>query len=158
MYWSNWLRGDIVQCDISDPSSPKISGRMWLGGVARRGGAVKVLGGLPDGLAELPELPQVGLELGDAVHPSAMIEIPRMLGNRNCLHVGERVWVGGVQASRGRARLMPWQISLLVESLHACLVCSTCSNSPLTFVLHSQCQLVLSELQCHPVPGLQVPR
>nr|ABS87600.1 selenium binding protein [Dunaliella viridis] len=59
LYWSNWLRGDIVQCDISDPHNPKIVGRVWLGGCVRKGGPIKVLGGLPDGLQDLPEIPKV---------------------------------------------------------------------------------------------------
>lgn len=58
LYFSNWLRGDVVQLDISDPAHPKLAGRAWLGGVARRGGAIKVVGGLPEDVGdELPEVP-----------------------------------------------------------------------------------------------------
>ena len=63
LYFSNWLRGDVVQYDISDPAAPKLAGRLWLGGVARRGGAVKVTGGLPEDVnGELPEVPQANGE------------------------------------------------------------------------------------------------
>ncbi|MEX0700761.1 MAG: selenium-binding family protein [Planctomycetales bacterium] len=33
LYFSNWLHGDIRQYDVSDPSKPKLAGRVWLGGV-----------------------------------------------------------------------------------------------------------------------------
>ena len=33
LYFSNWLHGDLRQYDISDPSSPKLTGQVWLGGV-----------------------------------------------------------------------------------------------------------------------------
>ena len=33
LYFSNWLHGDIRQYDISDPSKPKLTGQVWLGGV-----------------------------------------------------------------------------------------------------------------------------
>jgi len=32
-YFSNWLHGDIRQYDISNPSKPKLTGQVWLGGV-----------------------------------------------------------------------------------------------------------------------------
>jgi selenium-binding protein 1 len=61
LYFSNWLRGDLVQYDISDPAHPKLAGRIWLGGVARRGeDSIKVTGGLPEDVGtELPEVPTV---------------------------------------------------------------------------------------------------
>ncbi|KAL4515239.1 hypothetical protein Ndes2526B_g09559 [Nannochloris sp. 'desiccata'] len=61
LYFSNWLRGDLVQYDISDPGHPKLAGRIWLGGVARRGDdSIKVTGGLPEDVGtELPEVPTV---------------------------------------------------------------------------------------------------
>jgi methanethiol oxidase len=61
IYFSNWLRGDLVQYDISDPAQPKLAGRIWLGGVARRGDDnIKVTGGLPEDVGtELPEVPTV---------------------------------------------------------------------------------------------------
>lgn len=33
LYLSNWLHGDLRQYDISDPAHPKLTGRVWLGGV-----------------------------------------------------------------------------------------------------------------------------
>ncbi len=33
LYFSNWLHGDIRQYDVSDPSKPKLTGQVWLGGV-----------------------------------------------------------------------------------------------------------------------------
>jgi methanethiol oxidase len=33
LYFSNWLHGDLRQYDISDPANPKLSGRLWLGGL-----------------------------------------------------------------------------------------------------------------------------
>lgn len=33
LYFSNWLHGDLRQYDISDPSNPKLTGQVWLGGV-----------------------------------------------------------------------------------------------------------------------------
>lgn len=61
IYFSNWLRGDLVQYDISDPGSPRLSGRLFLGGVARRGvPGVTILSGLPDDVGhELPEVPKI---------------------------------------------------------------------------------------------------
>ncbi|KAK9814393.1 hypothetical protein WJX72_005141 [[Myrmecia] bisecta] len=59
LYFSNWLRGDLVQYDISDPENPKLAGRVWVGGSIRKGGGVKVLGGLPADTPEAPEIPTV---------------------------------------------------------------------------------------------------
>ncbi|KAK9855439.1 hypothetical protein WJX84_007786 [Apatococcus fuscideae] len=59
LYFSNWLRGDLVQYDISDPANPKLASRIWLGGVVRAGSSIKVTGGLPDDTPELPVLPKV---------------------------------------------------------------------------------------------------
>jgi methanethiol oxidase len=33
LYFSNWLHGDLRQYDVSDPSNPKLTGRLWLGGI-----------------------------------------------------------------------------------------------------------------------------
>jgi selenium-binding protein 1 len=33
LYFSNWLHGDIRQYDVSNPSKPRLSGQLWLGGV-----------------------------------------------------------------------------------------------------------------------------
>jgi selenium-binding protein 1 len=33
LYVSNWLHGDLRQYDVSDPGQPKLTGRLWLGGL-----------------------------------------------------------------------------------------------------------------------------
>jgi selenium-binding protein 1 len=33
LYFSNWLHGDLRQYDISDPSNPRLTGQLWLGGL-----------------------------------------------------------------------------------------------------------------------------
>jgi selenium-binding protein 1 len=33
LYFSNWLHGDLRQYDVSDPTRPKLTGQLWLGGV-----------------------------------------------------------------------------------------------------------------------------
>ena len=33
LYFSDWLHGDLRQYDISDPANPRLTGRLWLGGV-----------------------------------------------------------------------------------------------------------------------------
>jgi len=33
LYFSNWLHGDLRQYDVSDPTSPKLTGQLWLGGL-----------------------------------------------------------------------------------------------------------------------------
>jgi methanethiol oxidase len=38
LYFSNWLHGDLRQYDISDPANPKLTGRLWLGGVLGKPG------------------------------------------------------------------------------------------------------------------------
>lgn len=38
LYFSNWLHGDIRQYDVSDPAKPKLTGRVWLGGLQKRSG------------------------------------------------------------------------------------------------------------------------
>ena len=48
LYFSNWLHGDLRQYDVSDPSSPKLTGQVWLGGVLGQPSARgKKLGGGP---------------------------------------------------------------------------------------------------------------
>ncbi len=38
LYFSNWLHGDVRQYDISNPARPKLTGRLWLGGVIKKSG------------------------------------------------------------------------------------------------------------------------
>jgi selenium-binding protein 1 len=48
LYFSNWLQGDVRQYDVSDPANPRLTGKLWLGGLLGNGGAVqgrKVQGG-----------------------------------------------------------------------------------------------------------------
>ena len=33
LYFANWLHGDLRQYDVSDPTSPKLTGQLLLGGV-----------------------------------------------------------------------------------------------------------------------------
>jgi methanethiol oxidase len=33
LYFSNWLHGDLRQYDITDPANPRLTGRLWLGGL-----------------------------------------------------------------------------------------------------------------------------
>jgi methanethiol oxidase len=33
LYFANWLHGDLHQYDVSDPRNPRLTGRLWLGGV-----------------------------------------------------------------------------------------------------------------------------
>src|SRR3954469_7854391 len=33
LYLSNWLHGDLRQYDVSDPSHPRLTGQLWLGGL-----------------------------------------------------------------------------------------------------------------------------
>jgi selenium-binding protein 1 len=48
LYFSNWLHGDLRQYDISDPSSPRLTGQLQLGGVlGRPSDAGKELSGGP---------------------------------------------------------------------------------------------------------------
>eukprot|EP01023_Acetabularia_acetabulum_P048313 TRINITY_DN5102_c0_g2_i5.p2 TRINITY_DN5102_c0_g2~~TRINITY_DN5102_c0_g2_i5.p2 ORF type:complete len:490 (+),score=112.26 TRINITY_DN5102_c0_g2_i5:106-1575(+) len=49
LYFSNWLRGDICQYDITDPFQPKLVGRVFVGGALRKEGGVKVKSGVPPG-------------------------------------------------------------------------------------------------------------
>ena len=49
LYFSNWLHGDLRQYDVSDPANPKLTGRVWLGGVIGKAPEMrgKKLGGGP---------------------------------------------------------------------------------------------------------------
>jgi selenium-binding protein 1 len=33
LYVSNWLHGDLHRYDVSDPANPRLTGRLWLGGL-----------------------------------------------------------------------------------------------------------------------------
>jgi len=49
LYFSNWLHGDLRQYDISDPSNPKLTGQVWIGGMLGKADEVngKVVNGAP---------------------------------------------------------------------------------------------------------------
>ncbi|MGH3005186.1 MAG: selenium-binding protein SBP56-related protein [Gaiellaceae bacterium] len=48
LYFSNWLHGDLRQYDVSDPENPKLTGRLWLGGLlGKPGDAGRELNGGP---------------------------------------------------------------------------------------------------------------
>jgi selenium-binding protein 1 len=36
LYFCNWLHGDIRQYDISDPSKPRFTGQVWMGGLLNK--------------------------------------------------------------------------------------------------------------------------
>ncbi len=48
LYFSNYLHGDVRQYDVADPAHPKLTGRLWLGGVLGKGRELqgkKLIGG-----------------------------------------------------------------------------------------------------------------
>jgi selenium-binding protein 1 len=48
LYFSNWLHGDLRQYDVSDPTNPRLTGRLWLGGLlGKPNDAGRDLGGGP---------------------------------------------------------------------------------------------------------------
>jgi selenium-binding protein 1 len=48
LYFSNWLHGDLRRYDVSDPANPKLTGRLWLGGLlGKPGDAGRDLNGGP---------------------------------------------------------------------------------------------------------------
>jgi selenium-binding protein 1 len=65
LYFSNWIRGDINQYDISDPENPKHVGRVWVGGSIRKGSGVTVLEGeFKDNQPDIPEVKGTVLQGG----------------------------------------------------------------------------------------------
>mmetsp|Transcript_5074 Transcript_5074/g.14573 ORF Transcript_5074/g.14573 Transcript_5074/m.14573 type:complete len:475 (-) Transcript_5074:460-1884(-) len=57
LYFSNWLRGDINQYDISDPLNPRHTGRVFVGGSIRKGSGVTVTDGeFKDNQPEIPAI------------------------------------------------------------------------------------------------------
>jgi selenium-binding protein 1 len=61
LYFSNWLHGDVRQYDISDPSRPKLTGRVWVGGLL--GKAPKFRGTTPSGGPQMLQLSLDGKRL-----------------------------------------------------------------------------------------------
>ena len=56
LYFSNWLHGDLRQYDISDPSNPKLTGQVWMGGLL--GKAPEVNGHRITGGPQMIQLPR----------------------------------------------------------------------------------------------------
>ena len=61
LYFSNWLHGDLRQYDVSDPTNPKLTGQVWLGGVT--GKTVKVKGKKLEGGPQMLQLSLDGKRL-----------------------------------------------------------------------------------------------
>ncbi|MFK7855093.1 MAG: selenium-binding family protein [Granulosicoccus sp.] len=61
LYFSNWLHGDLRQYDISDPSNPKLTGQVWIGGLL--GKAPEVNGRTVDGAPQMIQLSLDGKRL-----------------------------------------------------------------------------------------------
>lgn len=57
LYFSNWLHGDLRQYDITDPSHPRLTGQVWLGGML---GKAPVVNGRP--IAGAPQMIQLSLD------------------------------------------------------------------------------------------------
>lgn len=57
LYFSNWLHGDLRQYDISDPSNPKLTGQVWIGGLLGKAAEVN---GRP--VAGAPQMIQLSLD------------------------------------------------------------------------------------------------
>ena len=60
LYFANWLHGDLRQYDISDPLHPKLTGRLWLGGVL---GKTPAKADLPPGGPQMLQLSLDGKRL-----------------------------------------------------------------------------------------------
>jgi selenium-binding protein 1 len=61
LYFSNWLHGDLRQYDVSDPTKPKLTGQVWLGGhVGKSEGKDLSIGGKK--LAGGPQMLQLSLD------------------------------------------------------------------------------------------------
>lgn len=43
LYLSNWLHGDVRQYDITNPSQPKLTGQVFIGGKIVKGGPIEVI-------------------------------------------------------------------------------------------------------------------
>ena len=61
LYFSNWLHGDLRQYDISNPSNPKFTGQVWIGGLL--GKADKVNGRFVNGAPQMIQLSLDGKRL-----------------------------------------------------------------------------------------------
>ncbi|EPS74021.1 hypothetical protein M569_00721, partial [Genlisea aurea] len=57
IYFSNWLHGDIRQYNIEDPTKPRLTGQVWVGGLIVKGSPVVAEAG--DGTTFQYDVPQV---------------------------------------------------------------------------------------------------
>ena len=60
---SNCVTGDICQYDITDPHHPVLVGRLWCGGLLKKGSPIKVVSGLPEGRTSTDVVKVKGVEL-----------------------------------------------------------------------------------------------
>src|SRR5262245_7855930 len=61
LYFANWLQGDVRQYDVRDPSKPKLTGQVWVGGVI--GKAPTIRGQRPNGGPQMLQLSLDGKRL-----------------------------------------------------------------------------------------------
>ncbi|CAN6469988.1 unnamed protein product [Victoria cruziana] len=57
LYFSNWLHGDVRQYNIEDPSKPRLTGQLWVGGLIRKGGQTIAVS--EDGIESQFDVPEV---------------------------------------------------------------------------------------------------
>lgn len=60
LYLANWLHGDIRQYNIKDPSNPKLTGQVFVGGVFQKGNSV--LAEAEDGSTYQVDVPEVQVQ------------------------------------------------------------------------------------------------
>ncbi|MGU9950735.1 MAG: selenium-binding family protein [Gammaproteobacteria bacterium WSBS_2016_MAG_OTU1] len=60
LYFSNWLHGDLRQYDISDPMNPKLTGQVFVGGLAGASNRVTEVNGKP--VTGGPQMIQLSLD------------------------------------------------------------------------------------------------
>ena len=78
LYFSNWLHGDLRQYDVSDPANPRLTGRLWLGGL---------LGKPSDGGRDLtggPQMIQLSLDGAGSTSPTRCTRRGTTSSTRGC--------------------------------------------------------------------------
>eukprot|EP01023_Acetabularia_acetabulum_P051981 TRINITY_DN575_c0_g1_i2.p1 TRINITY_DN575_c0_g1~~TRINITY_DN575_c0_g1_i2.p1 ORF type:complete len:472 (-),score=84.93 TRINITY_DN575_c0_g1_i2:358-1773(-) len=101
LYFSNWLRGDVCQYDVSDPFNPKLVGRVFVGGSLRKGGGVTVKSGVPTGY---------GYESGNVTVPT--VKGKELIGGPQMIQLsldGKRLYVTD-------DLLRPWDLQFYPDS------------------------------------------
>ena len=79
LYFSNWLHGDVRQYDISDPSKPKLTGQVWVGGVLGKGPKFRerdLRGG--------PQMLQLAWTAGGSTSPTRCSPVGTTSSTRTC--------------------------------------------------------------------------